>query len=133
MLKSKLELYGTNLRGTRFQKHAASLNVSSANLYSALVADAENVPPNFDLQGRQVDAWKEYRASRFLPVLHFSMFPFSLDYLPVDSHRTVVGHIHARVVSRALEVRTDSSCLSGTLNGSVTRNSMRSTILPSLR
>ena len=68
-------LYGANFRGTRFQKQAASLNVSAASLYAALVADAENVPPNFDLQGRQVDAWKEYRSSHFLLALHFSIPP----------------------------------------------------------
>ena len=41
----------------------------------------------------------------------FRPLPPTLDYLPVDIHRTVVGHIHARVVSRALEVRFHSSRL----------------------
>jgi hypothetical protein len=70
-----LELCGVNPRGTRFQNQAASLNVSAESLYNALVADAEIAPPNFDLQGRQVDAWKQYRTSHLLPARSFSNFP----------------------------------------------------------
>jgi hypothetical protein len=66
MLRGELELCGANSRGIRFQNQAASLNVSATSLYAALVADAENAPPNFEFQGRQVDAWKQYRASRLL-------------------------------------------------------------------
>ena len=70
-----MELCVANHIGTRFEKQAASLNVSASSLYAALIADAENAPPNFDLQGRQVDAWKEYRAFHFLLALHFSTSP----------------------------------------------------------
>ena len=44
----------------RFAGYASSLNVSSDALYNALLADAEELPPNWDLQGRQVDAWIKF-------------------------------------------------------------------------
>src|SRR6266404_5686676 len=66
MFTVKLELGGANLKGARFQQQAASLNVSAESLYAALVADAENLPPSMDVQGRQVDVWKKYRAPRFV-------------------------------------------------------------------
>ena len=116
MLRSELELCVANHIGARFEKQAASLNVSASSLYAALVADAENAPPNFDLQGRQVDTWKQHRASHLLPARLFFDLPASLDYLPVNAHRTAAGSVHARVVSRALEVRFDSSRLSRALN-----------------
>ena len=42
----------------RFSEQAASLNVSADALYAALIADAEDQPPNWDLQGRQANIWK---------------------------------------------------------------------------
>jgi hypothetical protein len=76
VLRVELELPGANLKGTRFQNQAASLNVSAESLYAALVADAENLPPNFDLQGRQADAWIEHRAALLLLARRFSfIFP----------------------------------------------------------
>jgi len=75
MFTVKLELGGANLKGARFQQQAASLSVSAESLYAALVADAENLPPNMDLQGRQVDAWKQYRAFRVFLARHLLSFP----------------------------------------------------------
>lgn len=46
----------------RFPSQASSLGVDPEGLYNALLADAENLPPNWDLQGRQVDAWIKYGA-----------------------------------------------------------------------
>lgn len=42
----------------RFHEHIDALNVSADALYTALVQDAEVQPGNWDLQGRQADAWK---------------------------------------------------------------------------
>ncbi|KAF7289771.1 Glycoside hydrolase family 92 protein [Mycena indigotica] len=42
----------------KYSKQAASLGVSATDLYNALLADAENTPPNWNLQGRQADVWK---------------------------------------------------------------------------
>ena len=70
-----MELCVANHIGTRFEKQAASLNVSASSLYAALIADAENAPPNFDLQGRQVNTWKQYRESHLFPALDFSTSP----------------------------------------------------------
>ncbi|OCH84461.1 glycoside hydrolase family 92 protein [Obba rivulosa] len=42
----------------KFSEQAASLNVSADDLYTALLADAEDQPPNWDLEGRQVNIWK---------------------------------------------------------------------------
>jgi hypothetical protein len=44
----------------RFYDHAAALNVSADALYTALLADAEDQPPNWNIQGRQATAWKNY-------------------------------------------------------------------------
>ncbi|KAL5497692.1 hypothetical protein ACEPAH_2623 [Sanghuangporus vaninii] len=42
----------------KFHNFSESLNVSATDLYAALLADAEEQPPNWDLQGRQANAWK---------------------------------------------------------------------------
>ncbi|THG98109.1 hypothetical protein EW026_g4015 [Hermanssonia centrifuga] len=42
----------------KFHEHADALNVSASGLYAALLADAEDQPPNWDLQGRQANTWK---------------------------------------------------------------------------
>ncbi|KNZ74745.1 hypothetical protein J132_06286 [Termitomyces sp. J132] len=45
---------------TRFHQFSASLNVSDDDLYNALLADAEIEPPNWNVQGRQANAWKQF-------------------------------------------------------------------------
>ncbi|EJD01967.1 glycoside hydrolase family 92 protein [Fomitiporia mediterranea MF3/22] len=42
----------------KFHNFSDSLNVSATDLYNALLADAEDQPPNWDLQGRQANIWK---------------------------------------------------------------------------
>ncbi|KAG6810816.1 hypothetical protein H0H92_010206 [Tricholoma furcatifolium] len=44
----------------KFHQQAAALNVSADDLYNALLADAEDQPANWNLQGRQADAWKQF-------------------------------------------------------------------------
>lgn len=44
---------------SRFSDHATQLGVSATDLYNALLADAEDQPSNWNLQGRQADVWKE--------------------------------------------------------------------------
>lgn len=48
----------------KFYEHASALNVSADDLYTALLADAEEQPPNWNLQGRQATVWKQYN---FIP------------------------------------------------------------------
>ncbi|KAH7911239.1 glycoside hydrolase family 92 protein [Hygrophoropsis aurantiaca] len=48
----------------KFYDYAASLNVSADDLYNALLVDAEDQPDDWDLQGRQTTAWKQYN---FIP------------------------------------------------------------------
>ncbi|TFK21045.1 hypothetical protein FA15DRAFT_646146 [Coprinopsis marcescibilis] len=43
----------------KFHKHASELGVPALDLYNALLADAEKQPPNWNLQGRQVEVWKD--------------------------------------------------------------------------
>lgn len=43
----------------RFQAHMKHLNVSSSDLYTALITDAEKTPKNWNIQGRQADVWIE--------------------------------------------------------------------------
>ena len=50
---------------TRYHEHLDALNVSATALYQALIADAEVQPPNWDLQGRQANAWKALGAFKF--------------------------------------------------------------------
>jgi hypothetical protein len=63
----------------RFQGQAASMRVAGDALYSALLTDAENEPSNWDLQGRQADAWIKYSSS--CPPLHISRLIFNVSRL----------------------------------------------------
>ncbi|KAK0440865.1 glycosyl hydrolase family 92-domain-containing protein [Desarmillaria tabescens] len=47
----------------KYQNHTSALGVSDQDLYTALLADAENTPPNWNIQGRQADVWKEFGAN----------------------------------------------------------------------
>ncbi|KAI0708317.1 glycoside hydrolase family 92 protein [Earliella scabrosa] len=67
----------------KFAKHSEALNVDPESLYNALLADAEKQPPDFNLQGRQVNVWK------------------SLGYIPQDLIEP--GGANTKQVSRALE------------------------------
>jgi hypothetical protein len=44
----------------RYADKAAALNVSGEALYNALLASAENMPDDWNLFGRQADAWKQF-------------------------------------------------------------------------
>ncbi|OAX39419.1 glycoside hydrolase family 92 protein [Rhizopogon vinicolor AM-OR11-026] len=48
----------------KFYEHAAALNVSADALYTALLTDAEDQAPNWNIQGRQATTWKQYN---FIP------------------------------------------------------------------
>ncbi|TFK55634.1 glycoside hydrolase family 92 protein [Heliocybe sulcata] len=67
----------------KFYKYAAALNVSGTDLYNALLADAEVQPPNWDLEGRQVNVWK------------------SLGWIPQDGYEP--SGTNSKQVSRTLE------------------------------
>lgn len=43
----------------RYHEQAAALNVSGSDLYNALITDSESEPGDWNLQGRQVNAWVE--------------------------------------------------------------------------
>ena len=44
----------------KYQSQLSTLHVNPNDLYNALLADAENTPPNWNIQGRQADAWKKF-------------------------------------------------------------------------
>ncbi len=67
----------------KYAAHAAALNVDPEALYKALLADAEDQPPNWNLQGRQANIWK------------------SLGYVPQDLIEP--GGANTKQVSRTLE------------------------------
>ncbi|KAF5372699.1 hypothetical protein D9615_009852 [Tricholomella constricta] len=67
----------------KFHEHAAAMGVSADDLYNALLADAENEPPNWNLQGRQANAWKK------------------LNYIPQEM--TAPGGANTKQASRTLE------------------------------
>ena len=67
----------------KYAEHVAELNVSADALYAALLADAEDQPPDWNLQGRQVNVWK------------------STGYIPQDLIEP--GGANTKQVSRGLE------------------------------
>ncbi|KAI1787036.1 glycoside hydrolase family 92 protein [Ganoderma leucocontextum] len=67
----------------KYAAHAKALNVDASALYNALLADAEDQPPNWNLQGRQANIWK------------------SKGYIPQDVIEP--GGAATKQVSRALE------------------------------
>ncbi|KAF9531264.1 family 92 glycosyl hydrolase [Crepidotus variabilis] len=71
----------------KYQQQAQGLNVSSDSLYTALLADAEIQPPNWDYQGRQAESWKTY------------------GFVPVTMYEP--GGMNTRYVSRTLEYAFD--------------------------
>lgn len=56
-----------------YHDEAAALGIDLDDLYSAMLADGENTPPNWDIEGRQADAYMCAYLSRH-PVL--SSFDF---------------------------------------------------------
>ncbi|KAJ7624866.1 glycoside hydrolase family 92 protein [Roridomyces roridus] len=76
----------------KFSDHASALGVSADDLYNALLADAENTPENWNIQGRQADVWK------------------ALGYIPSDT--TYPGGANTKQVSRALEYAFDDFSIS---------------------
>ncbi|KAF8965760.1 glycoside hydrolase family 92 protein [Flammula alnicola] len=73
----------------KFQQQAKALNVSPTDLYNALLADAEIQSPNWNLQGRQADLWKQ------------------LGYIPQDMFDA--GGANTKQVSRTLEFYANGS------------------------
>ena len=67
----------------KFANQSTALGVDPTGLYNALLASAENTPDDWNLQGRQADAWKTY------------------GYLPADLVEP--GGAPTKEVSRALE------------------------------
>lgn len=79
----------------RYSDHLAALNISADTLYTALLADAELQPPDWDVQGRQVNIWKQ------------------LGYIPSDV--TEPSGTNTKQVSRTLEVSTSRLDVRGML------------------
>ncbi|KAF5372700.1 hypothetical protein D9615_009853 [Tricholomella constricta] len=67
----------------KFHEHAEAMGVSADDLYNALLADAEDEPPNWNLQGRQANVWKQF------------------NYIPQDM--TAPGGANTKQASRTLE------------------------------
>src|SRR5258707_7342187 len=87
----------------RFANHAAALNVPADGLYNALVTDAEDTSQDWDLQGRQADAWKQFSMRIvFISAKSAHGNLSCADYLPQDLSES--GGTSTRQVSRVLEV-----------------------------
>lgn len=90
----------------KFASVARTYNVSAPDLYSALLSDAEEQATDWNLQGRQINVWKQYSA--FYAVLQL-MKPCQLtqsghsDFIPQDIYEP--GGAPSKQVSRTLEVR----------------------------
>ncbi|PPQ74974.1 hypothetical protein CVT24_010275, partial [Panaeolus cyanescens] len=76
----------------KFANQAKSLGVSATDLYNALLADAEIQPPNWNLQGRQANLWKQ------------------LGYIPQDMFDA--GGANTKQVSRTVELAFDDFAIS---------------------
>jgi len=94
-----------SLFNSRFHEQAAALQVSPDDLYNALVADAENEPPNWNLQGRQAGAWKQLGAVNPLYLIVFLPDFGRTGYVPDDMFSP--GGANTKQVSRTLEVGTN--------------------------
>lgn len=90
------------LFNSRFHEQAATLQVSPDDLYNALVADAENEPPNWNLQGRQAGIWKQLGAANLLYLMVFFSDFGRTGYVPDDMFSP--GGANTKQVSRTLEV-----------------------------
>ncbi|EPS96935.1 hypothetical protein FOMPIDRAFT_62080 [Fomitopsis schrenkii] len=76
----------------KYYEYASDLNVSSTDLYTALLADAEVQPSNWDLVGRQANIWK------------------SLGYIPSDVWEPT--GTNTKQVSRTIEYSFDDFAIS---------------------
>ncbi|KAH7883885.1 glycoside hydrolase family 92 protein [Phlebopus sp. FC_14] len=76
----------------KFHERFATLNVTADDLYAALLEDAETQPPNWDLQGRQAETWKQF------------------GYIPSDVYAP--GGANTKQVSRTLEYAFDDFAIS---------------------
>ncbi|THU97168.1 glycoside hydrolase family 92 protein [Dendrothele bispora CBS 962.96] len=76
----------------KYQNQAEDLGVSVDDLYAALIADAEDTPKNWNIQGRQADIWKEK------------------GYIPSDT--TYRGGANTKQVSRSIEYAFDDFAIS---------------------
>jgi len=85
----------------RFYDHATALNVSADALYNALLADAEDQPPNWNLQGRQTAVWKQY-SQKIITYLVLVVTIIFADFIPSDIYGS--GGAATKQVSRTLEV-----------------------------
>ena len=106
MWRSSVHGASANHSFCRLQDHVAELNVSADDLYTALLADAEEQPPNWNVQGREANAWKEYSGFCF-PVLadcppERLSHVFLSDYIPQFFFNP--GGANTKWVSRTLEV-----------------------------
>jgi len=88
----------------RFNKQAAALDVSATDLYNALLADAELQPPNWNLQGRQANLWKQLGKSIYIFIIcrPRSQSILSQGYIPQDMFDA--GGANTKQVSRTAEV-----------------------------
>ncbi|KAL0573680.1 hypothetical protein V5O48_008277 [Marasmius crinis-equi] len=94
----------------KFEKQVAELGVSANDLYEALLADAEDTPKNWNIQGRQADVWKEkgLYSNQFI-ALDFSSAVLS-GYIPSDT--TYRGGANTKQVSRSVEYAFDDFTIS---------------------
>ncbi|KAI3611728.1 glycoside hydrolase family 92 protein [Moniliophthora roreri] len=76
----------------KLQAHVEDLKVSSSDLYTALITDAESTPLNWNVQGRQADVWIEK------------------GYIPSDT--TYRGGANTKQVSRSVEYALDDFTIS---------------------
>ncbi|PCH36943.1 glycoside hydrolase family 92 protein [Wolfiporia cocos MD-104 SS10] len=80
----------------KYYEQAEELNVSTSALYAALLADAEDQPPDWDLEGRQANIWK------------------SLGYIPSDVWEP--SGTNTKQVSRTIEYAFDDFAVAQVAN-----------------
>ncbi|OJA21261.1 hypothetical protein AZE42_02535 [Rhizopogon vesiculosus] len=84
----------------KFYEHATALNVSADALYTALLADAEDQAPNWNIQGRQATTWKQY-SQRINLYRVLVVMIISVDFIPSNIYGS--GGAATKQVSRTLE------------------------------
>ncbi len=86
-----------------YHDEAAQLGIDLEELYSAMLADANNTPPNWDIEGREADAYKYVLITYQLATLTLCKLS-QFGYVPFSALVTSSVGRQTREGSRTLEV-----------------------------
>lgn len=89
-----------------YHNEAAALGIDLEQLYAAMWADGEVNPPEWNIQGRQVNVYKLVSHSPSVPRSRFNILAREYGYVPFAVLDTGSTGRQTREGSRTLEVRS---------------------------